>query len=80
MTETAKIIYRPRYKPGVSGFKGVYYEANRKKNKWRAMIRIPGNGKNKTFHIGNFSTPEEASKAYIKKLNNNNERDIQNKA
>lgn len=67
------IIYRPRYKPGVSGFKGVYFEP-RKRLKWRAMVRIKSNGsENKQFHIGYFATPEEASEAYInyvKKLTN----------
>jgi len=45
-----------RFEVGKSGFKGVDKFGNR----WRAKIRY----KNKYYHIGYFSTPEEASTAY----------------
>lgn len=42
----------------VSGFKGVHW--NKCKNKWRVQIQISG----KKYHLGYFSTPEEAFAHY----------------
>lgn len=43
-----------------SGYKGVSW--HKKLSKWRAQINISG----KLTHLGLFSTPEEASAAYLK--------------
>lgn len=47
-----------KQKNNKSGFKGVC--SNSRGNKWRAEIMIDG----EHLHLGDFSTPEEAHKAY----------------
>lgn len=47
------------YKSNTSGYKGVSYVKCRKK--WLAQIKLNNVGKN----LGRFSTPEEASAAYL---------------
>ena len=51
------------YKNNKSGYRGVYYKAQNTNNPWKANIGY----KNKTIHLGYFSTKEEAVKAYNKK-------------
>jgi len=46
------------HKNNTSGYKGIYWDKQAKR--WRAQIDI----NNKTIHLGNFDTPEEASNAY----------------
>jgi hypothetical protein len=49
---------RKRYKNNTTGFKGVYFNKDRKK--YRAQIRVDG----KRICIGGFKTPIEAAQAY----------------
>ena len=51
-----------KHKDNTSGFKGVSFRKGLKKP-WRAAVQTV----NKYYHVGYFSTPEEASDAYLKK-------------
>lgn len=51
---------RDKQSNNTSGFRGVSW--NKNAGKWHAYIKIKGKRK----HLGLFSTPEEASEAYVK--------------
>ncbi len=51
---------REKQNNNTSGFRGVSW--NKSASKWHAYITIKGT----RYHLGLFSTPEEASEAYVK--------------
>lgn len=51
-----------RRKPGVSGYRGVYFKPEKKANPWLARLK----SNNKYHHLGYYRTREEAARAYDK--------------
>jgi len=57
-TNTENLRNRGKDRDNTSGYKGVVIKKGEKK--FRAQIRV----NQKTIHLGSFSTPEEAARAY----------------
>ena len=57
-TDSQNIANRPASRNNKSGYKGVWYDARRKK--WQATIER----NRRKYHLGAHATPEEAARAY----------------
>ncbi len=59
-TKSQNMANSYRRKDNASGFKGIYFQKDKRKRPWLAQIRKDG----KKFHLGYFPTPEEGHAAY----------------
>jgi hypothetical protein len=57
-TQNKRNARKPKH--NTSGYKGVWYDYNSRRTPWRACISFD----NKTLHVGKFTEPEAAARAY----------------